>query len=107
MTENKDTIDTVEGGANMAATERVPSSQETEKMVDTKRASKGKKHKNRPTSRECGVGGERKTRKKTRVERDGPHKHSKSMRKKHQTLLKLKLRKTVSKARLKSYGVSV
>ena len=88
------------------AAERAPLSQETEKMVDSVRASKGKKHKDRTASRES-VAGERKTRKKAIAERDGSHKHSKSTRKRHHALLKLKLkqRKRVSEARLESYGL--
>ena len=86
----------------VAAAVRGSSSQETAKMVDSRRASKGKKHKNRVASSES-VGDE----KKTIAERGGLYKHSKSTRNKHQTLLKLKLRKTVSKARLKSYGISI
>ena len=42
-----------------------PRRQKFEDAVDSRGGSKGKKHKNRPTSRECGVGGERKTWKKT------------------------------------------
>ena len=63
-------------------------------------------NKDRTASRES-VAGERKTRKKAIAERDGSHKHSKSTRKRHHVLLRLKLkqRKSVSEARLKSYGL--
>lgn len=78
-------------------------------MVDRDSNSKGKKHKSQITSRES-KDGKRRPRKKAIAERrDGPHKHSKSARKKHQALLKLKLkqRKRVSEARLKSYGLTL
>ena len=46
--------------------------------------------------------------KKASEDREGTHRHNKSSKRKHKkTLLKLKLKKTVSKARLKSYGISV
>ena len=81
------------------------SSEETEKMVDKTRTLKhtGKKNKKRGAIGES-VGGWR-DRKVLRESEAGAHKHFKSSRKKRQTLLKLKLRKTVSKARLKSYGI--
>lgn len=80
--------------------ERVSLSEETEKMADrSTTASNGKKvvkqQKSRTTKSHC--------RKNAEDGRDRPHKQlAKSSRNKH-----LKLRKAVSKARLKSYGISV
>ena len=104
--ENQDTMPNTANEVDPKYTtmmERTPSSQKTEKMVDSEKASKRKQSKDRPAGRESVVG-ERKTRKKA-IPRS--HKHSESTRKRHQALLKLKLkqRKRVSKARLKSYGI--
>ena len=110
--ENKDAVTTIEGDTKqteLKAAEKVLSSQKT----DRDSSSKGKKHKSQVTSRgseDAQIDSEGKARKKAIAERrDGPHKHGKSARKKHQALLKLKLkrRKAVSKARLKSYGLSL
>ena len=90
-----------------SAAERASLSQEIEKVVDSRRdlIAKGKK---RITNRES-ESGERNTRKKAIAERAGPHKHSKSARKKRKILLKQKLkqRKRISEARLKSYGLTL
>ena len=111
MRESKDTTPADEEypkQTEMVSTaERASSSQEIENMVNSRRYSitKGKK---RTTNRESGKG-ERKTRKKAIAERDGPHKHSKSARNKRKILLKQKLRqrRRVSEARLKSYGLTL
>ena len=109
--ESKDTDDDKETKmASATELERASSSQEIEKMADSTRDSIAKRRK-RTTDRE-GKSGERKTKKKRVVERrDGAHKHSsKSARRKHQALLKQKLklqRKRVSEARLKAYGLKL
>ena len=96
--------------ASATELERASSSQEIENMTDSTRDSIAKRRK-RTTDRED-ESGERMT-KKTRIaeRRDGAHKHSsKSTRRKHQALLKQKLklqRKRVSEARLKAYGLKL
>ena len=67
-------------------------------QVNTNNTSKKRKHSSRKTLEEV-VGGRKARGEKT-------HKHVKLSRRKHQALLKLKLKKNVSKARLKSYGLS-
>ena len=105
--ESKDTgtipaDDEVTKMASATELERASSSQEMEKMADSTRDSSAKRRK-RETDR-GGESGERNTKKKRVVERrDGAHKHSsKSAKRKHQALLKQKLkwRKRVSEARL-------
>lgn len=108
--ENKDAVTTTEADmkqTKLKTAERVISSQETEKMAD--RDSNSKKRKSGVTSRVSDGGGRKTWRMAVVEKRDGSHKHSKSARKKHQTLLKQKLkqRKTVSEARLKSYGLAL
>ena len=109
--ESQDTDDDKETKmASATELERASSSQEIEKMTGSTRDSIAKRRK-RETDRE-GESGERKTKKKRVVERrDGAHKHSsKSARRKHQALLKQKLklqRKRVSEARLKAYGLKL
>ena len=112
--ENEDAVTTTEGEMKQTefkAVERALSSKGAEKVADIYSNSKGMKHKKQMASIE-GEDGKRRPRKKAIAERrDGPHKHSKSARKKHQALLKLKLkqkqRKRVSEARLKSYGLTL
>ena len=67
-------------------------------QVNTSKTSKKRKHSGRKTLEEF-VGG-----RKTRGEKT--YGHVKLSRRKHQALLKLKLKKNVSQARLKSYGLS-
>lgn len=108
--ENKDAVTTTEGEmkqTELKAAERVLSSKGAEKVPDRDSNSERKKHKKQIASIES-EDGERRPRKKVIAERrDGSHKYSQSAKKKHQALLKLKLkqRKRVSKARLKSYGL--
>ena len=97
----------VKGGKGQTKMAEGPSSsEETEKMEEKTRTLKhtGKKNKRRGAIGES-VGGWRDRKKVLRESEAGAHKHFKSSRKKRQTLLKLKLRKTVSKARLKSYSI--
>ena len=107
------TISEVEDDSERAASSheggqsKMASCQDHDNMEDSVGLASGE---NKKKASACldNIDGGRSLGKKESEDRESTHRHNKSSKRKHKkTSLKLKLKKTVSKARLKSYGISV